>query len=184
MLILLKPSLQIPQHQFCKTEGLHKVITLSSFRSSFADDYGLKIIEGELKGLSARAVIVLDDLDKVIHTQFLSELAHQVNHESIVISIKNAQDSTLIPPPFIEPAIELEYIELNIGNRRDYYGMNTPLSLQPKLERENANVLFIRDDLPSLHQTETQNVPVPNRPILKGNGARRKKIKDDSNSNP
>jgi len=342
--LIISADLPFAQHQFCKTEGLHKVITLSSFRSSFADDYGLKIIEGELKGLSARAVIVLDDLDKVIHTQFLSELAHQVNHESIVISIKNAQDSTLIPPPFIEPAIELEYIELNIGNRRDYYRIDTPTlqpiycqiqlykpevgatpqyeeaynqlqeqwqaedkellknypelstpkkiqkTLKPKkndanpmtsdeslvniielqlrdisisgcgilnnsknksiclklhtvynncvmllpnseikvsfeimaktqlqqkihsgdfteiihvkfigitpltesvilhytqqLERENADVLFIRDDLPSLHQTETQNIPVPNRLILKGNGARRKKIKDGSNWNP
>lgn len=68
--------------RFCGAEGLDKVIPASAFRSSFASDYGVKLIDGPLTGLTARAVIVIDTDGKVLHTELVSEVAHEPNYDA------------------------------------------------------------------------------------------------------
>jgi len=55
---------------------------LSTFRSSFSDDYGVTITDTFLRGLTARAVIIIDEHDKVIYTQLVSELVNEPDYES------------------------------------------------------------------------------------------------------
>ena len=59
--VVLNISLDLPfaASRFCKAAHLDNIITLSAFRSSFAEDYGVKIAKGPLKDLCARAVLVL-----------------------------------------------------------------------------------------------------------------------------
>ncbi|WP_250211467.1 redoxin family protein, partial [Escherichia coli] len=53
--------------RFCGAEGLSNVITLSTLRSpDFLEKYGVAISEGALKGLAARAVLVIDENDNVV----------------------------------------------------------------------------------------------------------------------
>ena len=68
--------------RFCGAEGLDKVIPASAFRSSFADDFGVKLIDGPLTGLTARAVIVLNTDGKVLYTELVNEVAHEPNYEA------------------------------------------------------------------------------------------------------
>lgn len=68
--------------RFCGAEGLDKVVPASAFRSSFASDYGLKLTDGPLAGLTARAVVVLDTEGKVVYTELVSEVANEPNYEA------------------------------------------------------------------------------------------------------
>lgn len=68
--------------RFCGAEGLDKVIPASAFRSSFAADYGVKMVDGPLTGLCARAVVVLGTDGKVLHTELVSEVAHEPNYDA------------------------------------------------------------------------------------------------------
>jgi thiol peroxidase len=68
--------------RFCGAEGLDKVIPASAFRSNFASDYGVKLVDGPLAGLTARAVVVVDTDGKVLHTELVSEVAHEPNYEA------------------------------------------------------------------------------------------------------
>lgn len=68
--------------RFCGAEGLDKVIPASAFRSNFASDFGLKLVDGPLAGLTARAVVVLDTEGKVVYTELVSEVAHEPNYDA------------------------------------------------------------------------------------------------------
>ena len=82
--VVLVISLDLPfaQCRFCEVEGLKHVIPLSTFRSSFAEDYGVKIVDTVLAGLTARAVIIIDEHDQVIYTELVSELTNEPDYES------------------------------------------------------------------------------------------------------
>ncbi|QRX64465.1 thiol peroxidase [Dysgonomonadaceae bacterium zrk40] len=74
--------------RFCSTEGIENVVTLSCFRDEkFGKDYGLLMIDGPLKGLMARAVVVVDPEGKVIHTELVPEIAQEPDYQSAINSI-------------------------------------------------------------------------------------------------
>lgn len=74
--------------RFCAAEGIESVDTLSTFRSTFAADYKLDIIDGPLKGLCSRAIIVLDEHNKVLYTEQVPEIADEPKYESAIKSLK------------------------------------------------------------------------------------------------
>ena len=57
-------------------------MTLSSFRSSFAQDYGVVLADSPLRGLTARAVVVLDEADKVLHVQLVGEIGDEPDYDA------------------------------------------------------------------------------------------------------
>lgn len=82
---MLQVSADLPfaQGRFCKAEGLDNVETLSMLRDkSFAEDYGTLMIDGPLAGLSARAVVVLDEDGTVLHSQLVPEIAQEPDYEA------------------------------------------------------------------------------------------------------
>lgn len=58
--------------------------TLSSFRhtAAFAESYGVAIKSGSLAGLTSRAVIVLDENNKVLHSELVSEITSEPNYDA------------------------------------------------------------------------------------------------------
>lgn len=69
--------------RFCTIEGLDKVIGASAFRSpEFAKEYGLEIVDGPLKGLLARAVIIIDADGKVIYRELVNEITNEPDYEA------------------------------------------------------------------------------------------------------
>ena len=68
--------------RFCGAEGLEGVETGSVFRSSFADDFGVRIADGPLAGLCARAIVVVDENNKVIHSQLVPEITEEPDYDA------------------------------------------------------------------------------------------------------
>lgn len=81
--VVLNISADLPfaHARFCGAEGLQNVVSLSTFRSTFDRDYQLAIIDGPLKGLCSRAVIILDENNKVVYTEQVPEIAQEPNYE-------------------------------------------------------------------------------------------------------
>ena len=48
---------------------------------NFAKDYGVLIEDGPLAGITARAVLVLDENDKVVHAELVPEIAQEPNYD-------------------------------------------------------------------------------------------------------
>ena len=80
VVLVISADLPFAQGRFCESEGLNDVIPLSTFRSSFAKDYGVELVDSILKGLTARAVIILDDNNEVIYSELVKELADEPDY--------------------------------------------------------------------------------------------------------
>lgn len=88
--VVLNISADLPfaASRFCSSEGLNNVVTLSTFRSpKFLKDYGIGISEGPFAGLTARAVLVLDTENKVVHSQLVSEITDEPDYDSVLKSL-------------------------------------------------------------------------------------------------
>jgi len=83
VMLMVSADLPFAQGRFCGNEHLDNVVTLSMMRGQkFADDYGVRIMDGPLAGVTARAVVVLDPHDKVLHTEMVSDISHEPNYEA------------------------------------------------------------------------------------------------------
>ena len=83
VVLCISADLPFAQARFCGAEGLKNVVNLSMMRGrQFLNDYGVAIAEGPLAGLAARAVVVLDEHDKVMHTELVSEIGHEPNYDA------------------------------------------------------------------------------------------------------
>jgi len=81
VVLVVSADLPFAAKRFCTTEGLESVHTLSNFRNpGFARDWGVAIASGPLAGLTARAVVVLDAADKVIHAQLVPEIKEEPDY--------------------------------------------------------------------------------------------------------
>ena len=89
VVLCISTDLPFAQARFCGSEGLENVKNLSDFRDpAFAQDFGVAIADGPLRGLTARAVVVLDENNNVLHTQLVSEIAEEPNYEAVLAVLK------------------------------------------------------------------------------------------------
>jgi thioredoxin-dependent peroxiredoxin len=86
---VLNVSADLPfaQGRFCGAEGIERAVTLSTFRSTFARDYGLEIANGPLQGLCSRAVIVLDEKNRVVYTEQVPEIAQEPAYDAALAAL-------------------------------------------------------------------------------------------------
>lgn len=83
VVLVVSADLPFAQGRFCATEGLNNVVTLSLMRGrEFLNNYGVAITTGPLAGVSARAVVVLDADNKVIHSELVSEIKEEPNYDA------------------------------------------------------------------------------------------------------
>lgn len=85
--VVANVSMDLPfaQGRFCSSEGLKNVVSLSAFRSpAFGKHYGVTIVDGALKGLLSRAIVVIDPAGTVIHTQQVPEIAQEPEYEVVL----------------------------------------------------------------------------------------------------
>ncbi len=83
VVLCISADLPFAQKRFCGAEGISNVVNLSLMRGrGFATEYGLNIENGPLAGLTARAVVVLDANNKVLHSELVSEIAHEPNYDA------------------------------------------------------------------------------------------------------
>ncbi|MCR1785970.1 thiol peroxidase [Nocardioides carbamazepini] len=73
--------------RFCGAEGIDNVQVGSGFRSSFGDDYGVRMADGKLAGLFARSVVVVDADGSVLHSQLVPEIATEPDYDAAVAAL-------------------------------------------------------------------------------------------------
>jgi thiol peroxidase len=87
VVVCVSKDLPFAQSRFCGAEGLSNVVTASAFRSDFGNDFGVQLAEGRLAGLFARAVVVVDEAGKVIHTQLVPEIANEPDYDAALAAL-------------------------------------------------------------------------------------------------
>lgn len=83
VVLVISADLPFATGRFCGAEGLNDVITLSCFRNDrFRKDYGVALAGGPFAGLCARAVVVLDESNQVLHSQLVPEIGEEPDYEA------------------------------------------------------------------------------------------------------
>ena len=87
--IVVSGDLPFAASRFCTTEGIENVVTASTFRGhEFAQAYGVDVTSGPLTGLTARAVVVVDENDKVVHAELVGEIKNEPNYDAALAALK------------------------------------------------------------------------------------------------
>ena len=89
VMLVISADLPFAMQRFCKGAGIDKVIPLSMMRSrNFAKDYGVLIQDGPLAGITARAVVVLDENDRVLYSELVAEIADEPDYDSALAALR------------------------------------------------------------------------------------------------
>lgn len=88
--VVLCVSMDLPfaAGRFCAANGIDNVLTASAFRSDFGQTYGFELVDGPLRGLFARGVVVIDENGKVIGTSLCEELTEEPDYEFVANLLK------------------------------------------------------------------------------------------------
>lgn len=86
--LCISQDLPFAHKRFCGAEGIENVESLSAFRSeAFGSDYGLRILDGPMQGLLARAVVVVGADGKVKYTELVPEIAQEPDYDAALAAI-------------------------------------------------------------------------------------------------
>lgn len=89
VVLCISADLPFAQARFCGAEGIANAQTLSTLRNkAFHQAVGVDITTGPLAGLTARAVIVLDENNKVLHSELVPEIKQEPNYEAALAVLK------------------------------------------------------------------------------------------------
>ena len=89
VMLIISADLPFAMSRFCGAENTDKVKSLSMMRDRhFAKDYGVLITDGPLAGITARAIVVIDENDKVVHTEMVPEIKQEPNYDKALAALK------------------------------------------------------------------------------------------------
>ena len=88
VVLCISADLPFAQARFCGAEGIENVQTLSTFRHKATHQVlGVDITDGPLAGLTARAVIVLDENNKVLYSELVGEIKQEPNYDAALAAL-------------------------------------------------------------------------------------------------
>ena len=88
VILIVAADLPFAMARFCGDEGLDNVVPLSMMRGrNFAKDYGVFIEDGFFKGITARALLVLDEDNKITSSELVSEVADEPNYDAALAKL-------------------------------------------------------------------------------------------------
>ncbi len=89
VVVAVSKDLPFAQSRFCTTEGIDNVVPASAFRdSAFDGAYGVRMADGPLRGLLARAVVVIDRDGRVVYTELVPEITEEPDYDKAVEAVK------------------------------------------------------------------------------------------------
>jgi thiol peroxidase len=89
VVLVISADLPFAMSRFCVAEGLENVTTLSLMRGrEFMRNYGVEIANTGLAGVTARAVVVLDESNKVLYTELVNEITQEPNYDAALAALK------------------------------------------------------------------------------------------------
>jgi thiol peroxidase len=87
LVLCVSADLPYAQARFCGAEGIQNVVTGSSFRSSFGSDYGVTLLDGPMRGLLSRAVVVADVDGTVRHTEQVPNISTEPDYDAALAAL-------------------------------------------------------------------------------------------------
>lgn len=88
VVLVVSADLPFAAKRFCGAEGLDNVETLSTFRHpEFLEAWGVALCHSPMEGLCARAVVVLDADDRVLHSELVKELKNEPDYEAALAAL-------------------------------------------------------------------------------------------------
>jgi thiol peroxidase len=88
VVLCISADLPFAQSRFCGAEGLTNVVMLSTMRGAeFLKNYGVAMTTGPLAGIAARAVVVLDEHDKVLHSELVPEIKQEPDYTAALAAL-------------------------------------------------------------------------------------------------
>jgi thioredoxin-dependent peroxiredoxin len=88
--LCISKDLPFAQKRFCGAEGIENVTTVSAFRDSFGEDYGITIADGPMAGLLARAVVVIGADGNVAYAELVPEIATEPDYQAALAALKSS----------------------------------------------------------------------------------------------
>jgi thiol peroxidase len=89
VVLTISNDLPFAQKRFCESEGIDKVVPLSELRSrDFGAAYGARIVDGPMAGLLSRAVVVLDENDRVVYTEQVPEITQEPRYDDALAAAR------------------------------------------------------------------------------------------------
>jgi thioredoxin-dependent peroxiredoxin len=87
--IVISKDLPFAMKRFCETEGIDNIISASDFRyGDFTTEFGTEMIDGPLKGLSARAIFIIDKENKIRYVQLTPEITVEPDYDAVMDALK------------------------------------------------------------------------------------------------
>ena len=70
-------------NRFCGAEGIENAVTASDFRHhSLTNNYGVKMLDGPLSGLYARATLVLNADHRVVYSELVDDIVNEPDYDA------------------------------------------------------------------------------------------------------
>lgn len=89
VMLMVSADLPFAQQRFCDAEDIRDVQPLSMMRSrNFGKDYGVLLVDGPLEGITARAVVVIDEHGTVCHTELVSEIGEEPDYDAAIAALR------------------------------------------------------------------------------------------------
>jgi len=90
VVLCISKDLPFAHSRFCEAEGIDGVVTTSELRdNSFSDAYAVKFVDGPLKGLLSRCIVVVDEEGKVVHTEQVPEIVDEPDYQKALEALKS-----------------------------------------------------------------------------------------------
>ena len=87
-ILTISVDLPFAQARFCGAEGIDKVVMLSDFKEgAFGKAYGLEMTDGPLAGLHSRCLVVVDQNQRVVYTEQVSEISQEPNYAAALAAL-------------------------------------------------------------------------------------------------
>lgn len=88
-ILCITKDLPFANSRFCETEGINNLEVLSDFRDgNFGKNYNLVYVDGPIKGLLSRSIIILDEQSKVLYTEQVYDVVTEPNYEAALNALK------------------------------------------------------------------------------------------------
>ncbi len=89
VVLAISKDLPFAHARFCTTEGIENVVPLSVFRNpEFEKEFGVGMIDGPLKGLLARCVILIDGSGNVVYSELVPEITQEPDYKAVIAHLQ------------------------------------------------------------------------------------------------
>lgn len=86
--IVVSKDLPFAMRRFCETDGIKNIVSASDFRyNDFSQKYNTEITDGPMKGLSARAVFVVDANNIIRYIELVPEISQEPDYDQVIAEV-------------------------------------------------------------------------------------------------